>query len=57
MLDIQNLHVAVDGKSILKGLDLSINEGETHALFGQNGSGKTTLVLTIMGFPDRKSVV
>ena len=51
MLDIQNLHVDVDGKSILKGLDLSINEGETHALFGQNGSGKTTLVLTIMGFP------
>jgi Fe-S cluster assembly ATP-binding protein len=51
MLDIQSLHVEVDGKSILKGLDLSINEGETHALFGQNGSGKTTLVLTIMGFP------
>jgi len=51
MLDIQNLHVEVDGKPILKGLDLNVNEGETHALFGQNGSGKTTLVLTIMGFP------
>jgi Fe-S cluster assembly ATP-binding protein len=51
MLDIQNLHVHIDGKSILKGLNLNINEGETHALFGQNGSGKTTLVLTIMGFP------
>ncbi|HYA33571.1 MAG TPA: Fe-S cluster assembly ATPase SufC [Candidatus Bathyarchaeia archaeon] len=51
MLDIQNLHVKVDGKNILNGLDLHINEGETHALFGQNGSGKTTLVLTIMGFP------
>src|SRR5450759_4591685 len=51
MLDIQNLHVEVDGKPILKGLDLKVNEGETHALFGQNGSGKTTLVLTIMGFP------
>jgi len=51
MLDIKNLHVEVDGKTILNGLDLSIGEGETHALFGQNGSGKTTLLLTIMGFP------
>ena len=51
MLDIQNLHVEVDSKPILKGLDLKVSEGETHALFGQNGSGKTTLVLTIMGFP------
>jgi Fe-S cluster assembly ATP-binding protein len=51
MLEIQNLHVEVDGKPILKGVDLHIYEGETHALFGQNGSGKTTLVLTIMGFP------
>jgi len=51
MLDIQNLHVEVDGKPILNGLDLHVNEGETHAIFGQNGSGKTTLVLTIMGFP------
>ena len=37
MLDIQNLHVEVDGKPILNGLDLNVNEGETHALFGQNG--------------------
>ncbi|MGZ4852490.1 MAG: Fe-S cluster assembly ATPase SufC [Halobacteriota archaeon] len=51
MLDIQNLHVEVDGKQILNGLDLNIGEGETHVLFGQNGSGKTTLLLTIMGFP------
>jgi len=51
MLDIKNLHVQVDGKTILNGLDLNIGEGETHALFGQNGSGKTTLLLTIMGFP------
>ncbi len=51
MLDIQNLHVEVDDKQILNGLDLNIGEGETHVLFGQNGSGKTTLLLTIMGFP------
>ncbi len=51
MLDIQNLHVQVDGGEILTGLDLNVREGETHVLFGQNGSGKTTLLLTIMGFP------
>lgn len=50
-LKIKNLHVAVDGKEILKGVDLTINKGETHVLLGPNGNGKSTLVQTIMGHP------
>ncbi|HWU25665.1 MAG TPA: Fe-S cluster assembly ATPase SufC [Rhizomicrobium sp.] len=49
MLDIQNLHVAVDGKEILKGLSLSIRAGEVHAIMGPNGSGKSTLSYTLAG--------
>ena len=41
----------VDGKEILHGIDLTINAGETHVIYGPNGSGKTTLLMTIMGFP------
>jgi Fe-S cluster assembly ATP-binding protein len=50
-LEIQNLHVEVEGKQILKGLDLSVSRGEVHALMGPNGSGKSTLANTIMGHP------
>ncbi len=51
MLEIKNLAVAVKGKEILHGVNLTIRTGETHVLFGPNGSGKTTLLMTIMGFP------
>lgn len=54
LLDIQKLKVSVDGKEILKGVDLKIEEGQTCLLFGPNGSGKTTLFLTIIGFPKYK---
>lgn len=50
-LKIDNLHVDVDGKKILKGLSLEINAGETHALMGPNGNGKSTLLAAIMGNP------
>ena len=49
MLEIKNLHATVDGKEILKGLDLSMRPGEVHALMGPNGSGKSTLAYVMTG--------
>ena len=49
MLEITNLHVAVDGKQILNGIDLAIAAGEVHAIMGPNGSGKSTLAYALAG--------
>lgn len=54
MLEIKDLSVEVDGKDILKGVDLRIEEGESCALFGPNGSGKSTLIQAIAGNPKYK---
>lgn len=50
-LVIKNLHVGIEGKEILKGLDLTIKQGEIHAIMGPNGTGKSTLAYTLMGHP------
>ena len=50
-LEIRNLHVKIEDKEILKGVDLSVKQGEVHALMGPNGTGKSTLAYTLMGHP------
>ena len=50
-LEIRNLHVSIDGKEILKGLNLYLPKGEVHAIMGPNGTGKSTLAYTLMGHP------
>ncbi len=49
MLEIKNLHVSAEGKQILRGIDLSIKEGEVHSIMGPNGSGKSTLASVLAG--------
>ena len=51
MLEVKNLHATITGKEILKGIDLVIRDGETHAIMGPNGSGKSTLSAVLVGNP------
>jgi Fe-S cluster assembly ATP-binding protein len=51
-LEIRNLHVSIEGKEILKGLDLTVHQGQVHAIMGPNGTGKSTLAYTLMGHPN-----
>jgi len=52
MLEIQNLHARIDGKDILRGIELSLKRGEVHAIMGPNGSGKSTLSKVLAGHED-----
>jgi len=52
MLEVKNLHVEIEGKKILNGLDLAVNSGQVHAIMGPNGSGKSTLAYVLAGRKD-----
>src|SRR2546425_9444254 len=52
LFEVDNLHVSVAGTEILNGVDLTVREGEVHAIMGPNGSGKSTLANTLLGNPD-----
>jgi Fe-S cluster assembly ATP-binding protein len=54
LLEVKNLHVEIDGKKILDGLDLTVNKGEVHAIMGPNGSGKSTLAHVLAGKAEYK---
>src|SRR5438128_9900099 len=51
MLEVENLHVEIEGRKILEGLSLAVNAGEIHAIMGPNGSGKSTLAYVLAGKP------
>ena len=51
LLSIEGLHVEVEGREIIRGLDLRLDKGETHAIMGPNGSGKSTLAYVLTGRP------
>jgi Fe-S cluster assembly ATP-binding protein len=53
-LEVKDLHVSIDGKEILKGVNLTAKQGEIHAIMGPNGTGKSTLAYTLMGHPSYK---
>jgi len=54
VLEIRNLHVSIGGKPILQGVNLTVKQGEVHALMGRNGSGKSTLAYALLGHPSYK---
>ncbi len=51
LLEIKDLHVEIEGKKVLNGLNLTIKQGEVHVIMGPNGSGKSTLTMSILGYP------